>query len=346
MKRSSFGSLAVHSLGLFLALSSLATTALAAEPGAGPEGPEAAEVHRAKARILIEQKDWSTAAEEIRQSTKLDPSSAEGWLVLGTVTMRLERNVEALDAFKTYLTLDPPADKAAAVKRRILELELRLDKEKRAKAEADAAKAAAEQAATKKEAERYGPLGNGLFLAYSPLYKPKVSTSGDLGSSVSSSFDVGFRIHLVDFGLRYASGKVGRITAIDDKKVTSGPYLGGSHTLYELFGRIYFALNDVPLGKAGFQALIPLHLGLFVNNVKFNTTYWNAGLDAGTGLQLRFYTGTHVSFDLSGLYCFSLPINPIRNNDARFIYALNSSGAKIAGKIDGFDLRVGATILF
>lgn len=307
---------------------------------------EKAELHVKKARILIEQKDWATAAEESRQATQLNPNSADAWLIHGTVTMRLEKNIEAKEAFTQFLALNPPADKAKAVKQRLVELEVRLDKEKKTESETARAKLAAEQAAAKAQAERYGPQGSGFIVGFSPVYKPQIGTTSDLNSTVSSSFDFGFRVQMIDFGLRYAKGTVDHITVKDDKNGVLGSFVNGKHTLWDFYVSPYIPLNDVALGKAGFQFLIPVHFNMYMNNAVFDKTYWNMGLGLGSGCQVRYYTGSLIAFDLTGLYDFTFPVTPIQNNDAAIKSAYNAKGDKIAGKLDGFEVRAGIAILF
>lgn len=307
---------------------------------------EKADLHMKKTRVLIEQKDWATAAEEIRKATELNPNSADAWLIHGTVTMRLEKNAEAKDAFTHYLALNPPADKVKMVNQRLVELEVRLDKEKKIESDKIHAKAAAEEAAAKAEAERYGPEGTGFFMGYSPVYKPQISSASDLNSTISSSFDFGFRIKLLDMGLRYASGTVANITVKDDKNVVLGAYTKGKNSVWDFYVSPYIPLNSVTLGKSGLQVLIPIHLNMFMNNVVFDKTYWNMGFGLGSGCQVRYYTGKMISFDLTGLYDFTFPISAIQNNDATIQSTYNAKGDKIAGKLDGFELRAGITLLF
>lgn len=299
-----------------------------------------AETHTNKARVLIEQKEWKAAGDEARKATQLNSQSADAWLILGTIEMRLENNSEALEAFNKYLALSPPADKAAAVKQRVAELEVRLDKQRKeqeAKAAADA----------KAKAERFGPGGSGFFIGFSPSYQPALAGSGDLNSSISSSFDFGFRYRMVDIGLKFASGNVDRITVKDEDDAVLRTERGGKHNLTEFFVNVNIPASTPPDGKAGVQFLVPLKFGMYMNNVKFPVkTYWNMGMDLGVGGQLRYYTGSHFSFDITGLYTLALPITAVQNNDAKIETVYNAEGKKAAGSLNGLDLRAGITILF
>lgn len=304
------------------------------------ESPAQAEVYRNKARVLIDQKDWNGAAVEIRQATQYNPKDADAWLILGTVAMRLEANTEARDAFNKYLALNPPDDKAAAVRQRLAELEVRLDKQK--KIEEDEAKAAA-----KKKADRFGPRGSGFFVASSPSYKPNISTDDDLNSTMSGAYEFGFRVSLVDVGLRLGSGTVARVTVNNDKNAFLRTETNGKHSMWELFTNINIPVNEPEEGKAGLQFLIPIHVGLYMNNIAFTAkTYWNMGATLGSGGQLRYYTGSHLVFDVMALYSLALPMTAIQNNDALIETVYNAKGNKAEGSLTGFELKAGLTILF
>jgi tetratricopeptide (TPR) repeat protein len=313
------------------------TTPVAAEVSVDPAKSE---IHRNKARLLIEEKNWQQALVEIRQATQLNPKAADAWLIQGTVAMRLEENAEALDAFNKYLALNPPVDKATAVRQRIAEVELRLDKQK---AEANAkAEAAAEE-----RAKRVGPGGSGIYFAISPTYKPGITSSDDLGSSMDKSFDFGFRFGFVDWGFKFGSGDIpGIIVRKEKDNSLVGTYTKGKHNLYEMYFRFGIPLSEPQAGQAGHSFLIPIHMGMFMNNAKFNKTYGNIGFDFGSGLQYRYYTGSSFVFDVSALYYLGLPFWKIQNADSEILAVYNLNGDRAKGSMSGSELRAGITLLF
>ena len=60
-----------------------------------------------QARALIEKKDWSGAAETLATFTRANPSSADGFNLLGYSYRHLQRYDEALAAYGKALSLDP-----------------------------------------------------------------------------------------------------------------------------------------------------------------------------------------------------------------------------------------------
>jgi tetratricopeptide (TPR) repeat protein len=316
-----------------------ATTTATTAAAPAPADPAKAEIHRNKARILIDQKNWEQALIEIRQATDLDPNSLDSWLVRGTVAMRQEQVQEAYDAFNKYLSLNPPADKATAVRQRIAELELRLEKFRAD----EAAKKAAE---AEDHARRTGPQGVGFLFGFSS-FKPALTQSDDLNSTMSSTFDLGFRFSFVDVGFQFGGGDVDQITV---KRQTNNQVVGtftkGKHTFMEFYTRSHIALKEPQGGVAGSAFYIPILLGGFMNNAKFDKLYGNIGFDLGTGVQYRFYTGSNFVFDLMGLYHLGLPFWKFQNSDAEILEVYNKNGNRVNGSISGLELRGGVTILF
>src|ERR1700742_3499029 len=74
------------------------------------------ELHRSKAQKLIEAKDWPSAEKEAKAIVDANPQDMEGWLMYGIIEQRLEHNDEAISAYHKYLDLNPPKEKADAVR--------------------------------------------------------------------------------------------------------------------------------------------------------------------------------------------------------------------------------------
>jgi hypothetical protein len=139
------------------------------------------EIHRIKAQKLIDAKDWASAEPEAKAVIDANPKDADAWLMYGIVEQRLQHDSEAAHAYRTYLGLNPPEDKAAAVRSRLAEVEIRADKDQK-------------KTATENE-ERYGSNSPGVFFTFAPVYHP--STSSVLNGTVSSNIQGGFQFNHV-----------------------------------------------------------------------------------------------------------------------------------------------------
>src|SRR6185312_3685964 len=123
------------------------------------------ELHRTKAQKFIAAKDWASAEAESKAIVDAKTDDMDGWLMYVIVEQRLEHNEEAIKAYHKYLDLNPPKEKADAVRGKLADLEIRSSKQQH---EADV-----------QHQEMYGPRSPGVFFAYAPVYNP--STSSVLG---------------------------------------------------------------------------------------------------------------------------------------------------------------------
>lgn len=266
---------------------------------------------------------------EAKRATELDPENAEGWLFLGTTEQRLEHPVEALSAFRKYLSLNPPADKAAAVRSRIAEMEVAADKKTKSDETAKTA--------------RYGKRGKGPILGFSPLYKPNVSVPTQLGHGISSGLIAGWRMD--DMGsliFRYSSGLVPALDIPSGSTTINATNLPAK--LFSFGLDINITLNDPFEKLGGFQFFIPVSLSIFANWITHSSgLLTNIGGDLGSGAGVRYYTGTFIVVDAVFLYHLSLPLMNISSGSNS---ATNpTTGLNIHGGVNGPELRFSVTFL-
>ena len=294
------------------------------------------ELHRLKAQKYIESKDWASAEGEAKAMTEADSANLEGWLMYGIVEQRLEKNETAAQAYHKYLELNPPADKASAVRNRLVEVETRNEKVKK-------------QAIAENQ-ERYGSRSNGLFLAYSPLYKP--STSEVTGGDVSSSYQFGGQFNRMAIGLMNDTGNVKTFKAL--------PATGNS-TTYQSVGPaklstwdLYFEFNynlTEPYTTTGqFSFYIPIHFGAFTNSLKLNDgsrTFSNMGMEGASGIGVQWFNRSPITLSLTGLYHWGVGLWDLTDDSGSGTNGIQtSSGDPVHGGNVGPEVRLTLTYLF
>ena len=314
---------------LFLSLFFLLTSAAFASD-------DSFEMHQLKTQKYVEMKDWPGAEGEAKAMTSMDPKNLDGWLMLGIVEQRLEKNDEAASAYKKYLDLNPSADKAETVRKKLAEVEIRDEKAKKEeKAEAQ---------------ERYGLRSNGLYLAFAPLYKPSTSTvmSGD----VSNNYQLGFQFLRMNVGLMYDSGNVSQFKA---------PKTVGNNTVYSTVGPatlstydFYFEFNYIltePFASTGpFSIYIPVHFGAFENNLKLSDgseSFSNLGCEGALGLGAQWYNRSPIALGLTALYHQGASFADLSDSSGTSTQGIQTtSGDPVHGGNVGFEIRLTMTYLF
>ncbi len=294
------------------------------------------ELHRLKAQKYIEAKDWSSAEGEAKAMTEVDSANLEGWLMYGIIEQRLEKNEDAAKAYHKYLDLNPPADKAAAVRSRLAEVETRNEKFKKE--------------VIAENQERYGSRSNGIYLAYAPLYKP--STSEVTGGDVSSSFPFGGQFTRMAFVLMNDSGNVKTFKALP---------ASGTSTIYQNVGpaklttwELYFEFNcnlTEPYTTTGqFSFYIPIHFGTFMNSLKLNDgsrNFSNMGMEGASGIGVQWFNRSPITLSLTGLYHWGVGLWDLTDDSGSGTNGIqNSSGDPVHGGNVGPEVRVTLTYLF
>jgi tetratricopeptide (TPR) repeat protein len=80
------------------------------------QDPGSAEAHVGLAKVWIRQDKLNEATELLQKAVQLDPNDPAAFYVLGYVLRKLERNVEAADAYEAYMRLMPDALDTAKMK--------------------------------------------------------------------------------------------------------------------------------------------------------------------------------------------------------------------------------------
>ncbi len=78
--------------------------------------PDNAEGHTGLAKVLIRQEKYDLAIAELQQAVQLDPQDPAAFYVLGFALRAIERNVEASEAYETFLKLMPDARDSAKMR--------------------------------------------------------------------------------------------------------------------------------------------------------------------------------------------------------------------------------------
>ena len=290
------------------------------------------ELHRAKAQQYISAKDWSSAEGEAKAIVKDSPQDMDGWLMYGIIEQRLEHNDEAIQAYHKYLDLNPPADKAQAVREKLAKLEVRSAQQKH---EEDV-----------QNEEMYGPRSTGIFLSYAPIYNP--STSSVLGGNVHSNYQLGFEVHRFIVGLQYDSGTVPSLLAPNSagQYVASGP---ATLKTYILFFELNPILTEPFKDSTGpFSIYVPIHIGAFDNSVNVGSgagsgTYSNFGLEVATGLGVEWYSRSPFKLGATALYHQGWGMSGLSNGSNNLE---NNSGTVAYGGNVGFELKFTVAYLF
>jgi hypothetical protein len=293
------------------------------------------ELHRLKAQKYIETKDWKSAETEARAMTEADSTNPDGWLMYGIIEQRLEKNDDAAKAYHKYLDLNPPAEKAEAVRSRLAEVETRSEKVK--------------QEVSAENQERYGSRSNGLYIAYAPLYKP--STSEVTGGDVHSAYHLGGQFNRMGVGIMTDSGTVKEFKAL--------PATGNS-TVYQKVGPaklttwdLYFEFNinlTEPYTSTGqFSFFVPLHMGVFTNSLKLNDgsrTFSNFGMEGASGLGVQWFNRSPITLSLTGLYHWGVGFGDLADTSGTSTNGIqNSAGSPVHGGNVGPELRITLTYL-
>jgi len=294
------------------------------------------ELHRIKAQKLIEKKDWSSAEGEAKAMTEADAKSLEGWLMYGVVEQRLEKNEEASKAYRRYLELNPPAEKATAVRQRLAEVELRSEK--------------VEKETSKQNQERYGSRSDGAYIAFAPLYHP--STSSVMSGDVSNNFQFGVQLQHLNIGLMYDSGTIPAFLAAPSGASgaaaiyrTLGPASLKTYTLYLEYN---IMLTEPFVSTGPFAIFIPIHGGVFTNKLALTDgtrNFSNLGAEAAAGLGVQWYNRSPLSLGLTALYHWGVGITDLEE-DSNSQGIQNVAGQPVHGGNVGFEIRFTLTFLF
>ncbi len=288
--------------------------------------PAEADVARKKAKAYASEKNWKAAREEATKAIRLEVNHPDGWLILGIAEQRLERNAEARDAYRKYLSFNPSAEKGAPVRSRLAQVEVAADKLEKSEREGKEAK--------------YGRDARGLTLGFAPLYRPKVSGSQELGDNATNAILLGYRFgEKLSLALRWHHGIMPTL------KTTKTTESNVGAKLLAIEGQYAFVLND-PFDKFfGFQFFIPLNLQLYTNWVNGSTSiYMNHGFALGTGVGVRYYTRAPVIFDIQFLYHVAAPLTDIDVLGTDKV--LNAAGTTEKGDASGPEFRLSATLVF
>lgn len=278
---------------------------------------------------LIKEKKWREANEAASKATKNQPNDAEAWFLLGLTEERLENLSDAIDAYEKYLKLNPAPSAVAAVEARIADLKPR---------------------ARQQAQDKYGKFANGLFVEKSLMYKPSFVT--EIGGKLNTPFSFGFRIGMVTFGYRRASGTYSDNIQAPTTTLTKPAYAtirdGGTITHQQIFANINFSLVDPYTSWGNMQLTLPLSIGGFNNSLKANydgKKYGNGGLNLGLGLGLVGYTRSPFSWYVQSIYHYGIPYWPIRETGSHQGIK-NSHGDAVKGNNINLEVAAGITFLF
>lgn len=294
------------------------------------------ELHQLKAQKYIEEKDWKSAEGEAKVMSEIDGANLDGWLIYGIIEQRLEKNEEAAQCYHKYLELNPPADKAEAVRSRLADVETRNEK--------------AKKDSTTENQERYGSKSNGIYVSYSPYYKP--STSEVTGGDVNSNYHLGGQFGRMAVGLMYDGGNVQTFKALPATGTSTTYQTVGPAKLatYELYFGYNFDLIEPYTTTGPFSFFIPIQFGTFTNNLKLNDgsrNFSNFGMEAASGLGVQWYSRSPISLSLTALYHWGIGLWDLSDSSGSGTDGIeNSSGDPVHGGNVGPEVRLTLTYLF
>lgn len=280
-----------------------------------------------KAYSLVKEKKWSEAREEAARATKSQPHDAEAWFLLGLSEERLEHLSAALEAYKQYLKLNPPAAAAQNVQGKMDELRPR---------------------ARHQLEDKFGRTSNGFFVEKSLAYNPNFVH--EINGSLGKPFALGFNFGKVFLGYRLASGTFTETINAPQSNSTAYTAItgGGKITHQEIFANLDFNLIEPYESWGNLQLTLPLALGGFMNTLKTTSpskTYGNVGYDFGLGLGVRGFTRSFFSWYAQGIYHVGIPFWGIREG-GQDKGIRNAHNEDVKGNITGFEFSVGVSFLF
>jgi hypothetical protein len=293
------------------------------------------EIHRLKAQKLIDAKDWSSAEPEAKAIVDANSQDSDGWLMYGIVEQRLQHDAEAAKAYRTYLGLNPPEDKAAAVRSRLAEVEIRADKDqKRTSVENE---------------ERYGSNSPGIFFTFSPVYHP--STSSVLNGTVSNNFQGGFQFNHLLIGGLYSTGTIPSLRAPTEGQpapatfTTVGP---ATLKILETYIDYNIPVTDSFEKTGPFSLFIPVHMGIYFNSMNLNNStrsFGNISGDFAAGVGVEWFNRTPFTIGVSGLFHYGLPFTGIEE-DSQSQAIQTMAGDDVTGGNSCFEFRITLKYLF
>ncbi len=278
----------------------------------------------------VESKDWDQAKIMSEQSTDKNPKHAKSWYLRGVVAERLEDFENAEASYAKFLLLEPSGKRADAARRKHVDLAVKVDN---------------------RDKIRYSPKSIKFYFGYSPLWKPKISN--EIGSTLTTSMDMGFEFGPFIIGGKMASGTLKGLMVPTPgvSKAALAIYTPvvspATHKYLEGVIGAQFDLNAPYDGMLGPVVLsIPFLIGWAQNTVELSgTKYVNYGFDYHGGLKARYYTKTRFAADLSAIYHVGLPISGLRKNSSTAAVK-NLNGELNKGSMDGFEIRLGIAFLF
>lgn len=296
-----------------------------------------AEVHRLKAQKYVESKDWNSAETEAKAVTDADSQNLDAWLMYGIIEQRLEKNENAAKAYRHYLDLNPPNDKAEAVRQRLAEVETRAEK--------------AQKEDASENQERYGTRSNGAYFAFSPYYQPSTSTVS--GGNVNSDFHLGLQFQHLNLGIMSDSGTVPSFQAAADgasgANLTYQKLGPAQLSTYDLYFEYNIILNEPYTSSLGpFALFIPVHFGIFTNTLKLSNgsrSFSNTGAEGAAGLGVQWFNRSPFSLSLTALYHSGIGFTDLEE-DANSQGIQTTAGAPIHGGNAGPEVRLTLTYLF
>ena len=285
------------------------------------------------AKQLAQSARWSAAQAAGRKLVRQQSSDPRAWYLLGVVEERMAKYGPATRAFAKVAKLQPngPLGKASASKLAILAPKARRQLQ-----------------------YKYGPASWGLFVGVNPLTQNQLTS--ELGSSLSSTFDLGFSVNNVSFGYLLGTGSVSEIQAAPEGSASGGVgapaqvysvvHGPGIHTMQELFFTLPFVLVK-PYERWGrLQLKIPLQIGGVENTLAIGgKTFGSLGFDFDSGLQADYFTRSPFVISLEATYHLGMPFWGIRQ-DGNSPAIKGSGGELVTAGVSGFQIGLSVTFLF
>jgi hypothetical protein len=284
--------------------------------------------------------NWIQARKLARESIKAYQGHRDAWLTLGSAEENLRRYEAAIEAYNTYLTLSPSDPMIHQTKQKITNIKLKDSKLKEWKRQSKEMK--------------YSEKSYGVYYGTPLKFGAAVANKDHLDIQGIKVHDFGLTGEIMSGGLKIVKGTVPYIQRT--KTTTSG-----SVTVTTLTDQDYFLLEfwmqpNIPVATVGsrngffgpFTFYVPLYFGFPVTRVSKDSgpTLNAIGVEAATGIEMKFFTRSPVSISLKALYHLSLVTSAFDYSSSSTSEVKNLNGRVVKASLSGFQVMLNLVFLF
>ncbi|HUP56163.1 MAG TPA: hypothetical protein VM598_01835, partial [Bdellovibrionota bacterium] len=243
-------------------------------------------------------------------------------------------------AYRQYLSLNPPEDKASAVRAKLAEVEVR------------------QEVATSQEQraslESHGPGSAGFALSYSPVFRPKAAS--DLVNDGGISSALGIHAHIGSFymGVRFGGGDLATTIQApppgtdNEATATFSNVTLNSQSFFGADFGFQIGLNELYRSLGPVQLFVPIQSGFAIHTLKaeaVDRSFIGFAWDFATGIGATVYTSSVFNFELTALYHLSPQLVKAHESESQ-VGVRKLDGSETTSSLGGFELKLGLKLLF